>query len=68
VGHEDIGGDPLAASRRDGPHVQADAGPAYDEHLCVGSLSKYRIRNLLRHLNDTSLKGPLATCVAPSAT
>jgi hypothetical protein len=49
LGHEEIGGDPLAASGREGAHVYAEAAPAYGEHLCVGSRPKYRFRIPLNH-------------------
>jgi hypothetical protein len=49
LGHEEIGGDVLAASGRDGTHVEADAAPAYGEHVCVGTRPKFPFRILLRH-------------------
>jgi len=49
LGHEEIGGDPLAASGRAGTHVYADAAPAHGEHLYVRSRPNYRSRILLRH-------------------
>ena len=55
-GHEEIGGDPSAASGREGAHVYAEAAPAYGEHLCSDARAE---------------SGPQITCgtlVAPSAT
>ena len=66
LGHEEIGGDPFAAGGRDGAHVHVDTGPAYGEHLCVGSRSKHRFRILLRHAQRRSAERALATYGAPS--
>jgi hypothetical protein len=49
LGHEEIGGDPSAASRREGAHVNAEAALAYGEHPCVELRPKYQFRFLLRH-------------------